>query len=317
MVRRVTPEDVARHAEMLGNRVRKNHRKLAKAFEREGVGAFRLYDWDIPEVRAVVDWVEGHLVVAEYVRTQTEHLEDYPGTLARAAGAALGVPEENLHVRERRTRPDRGERYGRLGRGGAVVEVRERALRFWVNLDDYLDIGLYGDHRDTRRMVGEMSAGKAVLNLFGYTGTFTCWAAHGGARSTVTVDASRRYVDWARDNLELNDLADPRHELVASDVAAFLDRERRAFDLVIVDPPSFSTRYGRRDLDVVRDHPELLRRVRQRVAEGGTVLFSTNHQRFEPRLEGLPYASVEEITERTVPRDYRNRTIHRAFLLRA
>jgi 23S rRNA G2069 N7-methylase RlmK/C1962 C5-methylase RlmI len=313
----VTPDDVARHAEMFANRVRKNHRKLAKGFERENVGAFRLYDWDIPEVRAVADWVEGHLVVAEYVRAQTAHLEDYAGALARAAGEALGVPEAHLHVRERRTRPDRGARYGRLGRGGTVLEVRERALRFWVNLDDYLDIGLFADHRDTRRMVGERSADAAVLNLFGYTGSFTCWAAHGGARATVTVDASRRYADWARDNLALNRLEDPRHEIVAADVASFLERERRAFDLVVVDPPSFSTRYGRRDFDVVRDHPALLARVRERVAPGGTVLFSTNHQRFEPRLEGLPYAAVEEITARTVPRDYRNRTIHRAFLLRA
>jgi 23S rRNA G2069 N7-methylase RlmK/C1962 C5-methylase RlmI len=316
----VTPEEVARHAELLANRVKKNHRKLHKAFERERVGAYRLYDWDIPEVRAVVDWVEGHLVVAEYERTQTADVEDYVGALARAAGVALGVPEAKLHTKQRRTQPKEGPRYPRLGEGGPRLKVRERQLTFWVNLDDYLDTGLFADHRDTRRMVGQRSRGKRVLNLFGYTGTFTCWAAHGEAEHTVTVDSSERYIAWAKDNLELNELWDPRrHELVVSDVEHYLARAAREdlrFDIIIVDPPSTSTRYGARDFDVLRDHPALLAALRHRVADGGWVLFSTNHQRFEPRLEGLPYASVEEITERTVPRDYRNRTIHRAFELR-
>lgn len=322
----MTPEDVERHGQMLANRVKKNHRKLAKAFERERVGAYRLYDWDIPEVRAVVDWVEGHLVVAEYERTQTADVVDYVGALARAAGEALGVPEAHLHKKQRRTQPKAGPRYPRLGESGQRLKVRERELTFWVNLDDYLDTGLFPDHRDTRRMVGERSADKRVLNLFGYTGTFTCWAAHGGvgqkgAARTVTVDSSERYIEWARDNLELNELWDPsRHELVVSDVEHYLARAAREdlrFDLIIVDPPSTSTRFGSRDFDVLRDHPALLTALRHRVADGGWVLFSTNHQRFEPHLEGLPYASVEEITERTVPRDYRNRTIHRAFELRA
>lgn len=321
----MTPDEVARHAELLANRVKKNHRKLYKAFERERVGAFRLYDWDIPEVRAVVDWVEGHLVVAEYERTQTADVEDYVGVLARAAGAALGVPEANLHEKQRRTQPKLGPRYPRLGEGGQRLKVRERELTFWVNLDDYLDIGLFADHRDTRRMIGARSEGKRVLNLFGYTGTFTCWAAygsadHGGAEHTVTVDSAESYIAWAKDNLELNDLWDPRrHELVVGDVEHYLARAAREdlrFDIVIVDPPSTSTRFGTRDFDVLRDHPALLTALRHRVADGGFVLFSTNHQRFEPHLEGLPYASVEEITERTVPRDYRNRTIHRAFELR-
>jgi len=309
---------VDKHAELLANRVRKNHRKLRKAFEREGVGAYRLYDWDIPEVRAVVDRYEDHLVVGEYTRQQTEDVPDYPERLAAAVGDALGVPAEHLHTRRRRTRPERGDRYARRGREGARIEVRERALRFWVRLDDYLDTGLFNDHRDTRRMVGEWSDGARVLNLFGYTGTFTCWAAHGGAARTVTVDASGPYLKWARDNLQLNGLDDRRHETVAADVAEWLAAaEPASFDLAIVDPPSFSTRYGARDFDVLRDHPELLAQVRRLIAPGGRVLFSTNHQRFEPRLDAAPYETVEDITERTVPRDYRNRTIHRAWLLHA
>ena len=314
--RQVDPETIARHAEMLANRVRKNHRKLRKAFEREGIGAYRLYDRDIPEVRAVVDRYEDHLVVGEFAREQTADAPDYVEQLARAAGEALGLPEKNLHVRRRQTRPKTGSRYNRRGEGGARIEVRERGLRFWVNLDDYLDTGLFSDHRETRRMFGELSSGARVLNLFAYTGTFTCWAAYGGARRTVSVDASSSYLDRARDNLELNSLAGPAHELVASDVHRYLaSAPAESFDLAIVDPPSFSTRYGEGDFDVLRDHPDLLRSVARLVVSGGRVIFSTNRWGFEPRLEGLPFSGVTEITAQTVPRDYRNREVHRAFTL--
>ncbi|MEQ8456793.1 MAG: class I SAM-dependent methyltransferase [Sandaracinaceae bacterium] len=317
--RRVDPEAVARHAQMFANRVKKNHRKLAKAFEREGVGAFRLYDWDIPEVRAVCDWYEGHLVVAEYERTQTEGVDDYAGSLGRAAAEALSLPDDRVHAKQRRTRPSEGARYRRLGDGGRLMQVRERDLRFWVNLDDFVDTGLFADHRDTRRWFGAQSAGKRVLNLFSYTGTFTCWAAHGGASETISVDRSERYTAWAEDNLALNGLEGPAHRFVATDVHDWLAEASRLdlrFDLILVDPPSFSTVFGRGDFDIQRDHPTLLTTLRRRLSEGGTLLFSTNHQRFEPRLEGLPFSEIEEITERTVPVDYRNRAVHRAFLLR-
>ena len=312
----MNPDTIARHAEMLANRVRKNSRRLRKAFERENIGVYRLYDRDIPEVRAVVDRYEDHLVVGEYARTQTADAPEYVEALAAAAGEALGVDPSKLHVKRRRTRPKTGARYHRLAKLDEGLEVRERGLRFWVNLDDYLDTGLFADHRDTRQLVGGWSEGKSVLNLFGYTGAFTCWAVHGGARRTVTVDASGRYLAWARDNLELNGLLAEGHDLIARDVARYLEQAEETFDIVVVDPPSFSSSYGRGDFDVLRDHPALLRSVARHLKPGGRVLFSTNHQRFEARFEGLPFVEIEEITERTVPRDYRNRTVHRAFSLR-
>lgn len=315
---RMDAATIDRHAEMLANRVRKNDKKLRRGFERESVDVYRLYDRDIPEVRAVVDRYADHLVLAVYERTQTADAPHYGDALARAAGEALAIPAAHLHVKKRRTRPKAGARYERLEERETRIEVRERALRFLVNLDDYVDTGLFGDHRETRRMIGEQSGGLRVLNLFGYTGTFTCWAAHGGAARTVTVEANPRYVAWTRDNLELNGLDDPKHELVTGDVGPFIDGAAAAsFDLVIVDPPSFSTRFGAGDFDVQRDHRALLTRVARVVAPGGRALFSTNHQRFEPWIEGLPFARVEEITERTVPVDYRNRTVHRAFWLEA
>lgn len=307
--------DVARHAALLANRVRKNQRRLRKRFRREGVEVYRLYDRDVPEVRVALDRYGEHLVLAVYAREQTDAIEGYAEALGAAVAEALDVPIERVHLRRRQTRPDAGARYERLAATGERFVVREGPLSFWVNLDDYLDAGLFGDHRDTRRWLGEQSAGQRVLNLFGYTGAFTCWAAHGGAVETVTVDASGRYLDWARDNLALNRLDGPQHRMERADVAAFLAGPPRPFDRIVCDPPSFSTRYGDGGLDVLRDQRRLVASLRPWLADDGWALFSTNHQRFEPDLDGLGF-TVEELTW-TVPEDYRNRSVHRAFLLRA
>ena len=312
-----TPEQVARQAEMLANRVRKRFVHLKKRFDRERIEAFRLYDWDIPEVRAVVDWYAGHLVVAEYERTQTG-----PGWLeqmAAAVASALKVPDTHVHLKRRTTGTARGPQYGRGRAPGPPLIVHERDLAFLVDLDGPLDTGLFCDHRETRRLVRERAHGAVFLNLFCYTGAFTCAAAAGGASETVSVDRSATHLRRVRENLALNGLDGPRHHLVRADVERFLDpghsRDRR-YTLAVVDPPSFSrSRDLRRAFDVTRDHPALLARVLDRMAPGGTVIFSTNHRRFEPRFDGLRVASFEEITARTIPEDYAARPVHRAFLL--
>jgi 23S rRNA G2069 N7-methylase RlmK/C1962 C5-methylase RlmI len=309
--------ETAQQAGMLANRVRKAFKKLQPAFERRSIGAFRLYDWDIPEVRAAVDWYEGHLVVAEYARQQTAAVSGWLDAMGAACADALGVPRGKVHLKQRRTRPAEGPRYQKaVASAGGRLAVREGPLRFWVDLDAHIDTGLFPDHRDTRARVRSESAGKAVLNLFGYTGSFTCAAAAGGARATTTVDTSRTYLGWAGDNLELNGLRDARHGLVRADAREWLvdaARERRRFELAVLDPPSFSTREGTAALDVQRDHPELVSRTLRLLEPGGVLYFSTNHQRFEPRLAGVGAASVREITAETVPIDYRNRQIHRSF----
>ena len=194
--------------------------------------------------------------------------------------------------------------------------MREHPLRFLVNLDDYLDTGLFPDHRETRARVRADSAGGSFLNLFGYTGTFTCAAAAGGARRTVTVDASPAYLRWAEDNLRLNGLGGD-HVFAAADARRFLAEARarpERFSLCVVDPPSFSTREDAPAFDVQRDHPALLTSALEVLEPGGILYFSTNHQRFVPRLSGLPARESKEITEETAPRDYR-RTPHRSFRL--
>jgi 23S rRNA (cytosine1962-C5)-methyltransferase len=308
--------EITRQADMLANRVKKNFKTLYKRFEQRQIGAFRLYDRDIPEIRVVIDWYEGHLVVGEYARTQTDALPGWLDALASAVAVALAVAPERVHVKRRQTRPSGGaQRYAKLGQSERRFEVREGDLRFLVNLDDYLDTGLFPDHRETRQRVRAESSGKAMLNLFGYTGTFTCHAAAGGAASTTTVDASSRYLAWAKDNLELNRLGGTKQELVRDDVAAWLARMARGsrrWQVVVLDPPSFSDKGE--GLDVQRDHRGLVEATLPLVAPGGLLYFSTNHQRFEPRLDGLAGVSeCVEITEDTVPVDYRNRQVHRCW----
>jgi 23S rRNA (cytosine1962-C5)-methyltransferase len=303
-----------RQAEMLANRARKNFRRLHPIFERRGVGAFRVYDWDIPEIRAAIDWYEGHLVVSGYERRQTDEQPGWLEALGKAAADALGVAAERVHLKRRRTRPAQGERYARLGHDSVRVEVREAGLRFLANLSDYVDTGLFPDHRETRARVRAESSGASFLNLFGYTGSFTCAAAAGGARESVTVDASSSYLGWAHENLDLNGLGSARHELVRSDARSFLRETRRRFTLCILDPPSFSTRASSAPLDVQRDHPALVRDALSVVEPGGVLYFSTNHQRFDPRLDGVSAREVREITRETAPIDYR-RTPHRCFRL--
>lgn len=305
---------------MLAGRVKKTFRQLHPGFEQAGIGAFRLYDRDIPEVRAVIDWYEGHLVVGEYQRRQTEAAGDWLYVVAVGAAKALGVPEAFLHLKRRRTRPRSGTRYERREEGGGgpgPLKVRERGLRFRVNLDDYLDTGLFLDHREIRKTIQRASEGRSVLNLFAYTGTLSAAALAGRAKHVTSVDVSRPYLHWAQVNLRDNGLPLERHEPARAEAFAFLGesaRHGRRWDLVVVDPPSYSTAGGPegRGLDLLRDHLALLRSSLAVLAPGGTLWFSTNHQRFEPALEGLD-ASVEETTSWTVPRDYRNRRVHRSF----
>ena len=314
----VSPEKTRHHAEIFSNRVRNRFDHLSRRFRRQGIDCFRLYDWDIPEVRAVVDWYAGHIVMAEYERLQTG--PQWLPQMAKAVAEALNLPADLVHLKRRRTNTRKGPRYRKMDSQGKRFEVRERDLRFWVNPSDYLDTGLFSDHRDTRVIVRQLAKGKDFLNLYGYTGAFTCAAAAGGAKATVTVDRSSNYLDWAQDNLELNGLWGPRHTLARSDVVKYLEKayhENRRFTLAFVDPPSFFRDRSRGiAFDINRDHPELIHKVFKVMAKGATVIFSTNHQRFDPRLKDLPVKDLTELTPKTIPEDYRNRRIHRCWQMR-
>lgn len=302
---------------MLANRVRKRFKHVRRHFARQGIEVFRLYDWEIPEIRAVVDWYAGHLVIGEYTRAQST--PEWLPIMGAAVAEALEVTADNVHLKERRAGKQNGRRYERIDHTNRKIVINERDRQFYVNPWDYVDTGLFSDHRNTRRMVGEMAAGKDFLNLYCYTGSFTCYAAKGGARSTVSVDRSQTAIDWARENMALNGIPAEGNELLQMPTFLFLHKARLDklnFDLAVVDPPSYSTdRTGKPDFDLARDHPDLLTRVVAIMRKGGTIFFSTNHQGFEPHMAGLKVGGIEEITDQTIPEDYVNKRkrIHRCW----
>jgi 23S rRNA (cytosine1962-C5)-methyltransferase len=319
-MRMLDPETAAkfqRQGVMLANRVKKRFKSLRGRFAKQNIDVFRLYDWDIPEIRAVVDWYAGHVVVAEYMRRQS--VPEWLPMMGEAVAKGLDVPLEKVHLKERHAGKQNGKRYERINYTDEKIIVSERDLKFYVNPYDFVDTGLFSDHRNTRQMVREMAEGKDFLNLFCYTATFSCYAAKGGARTTLSVDRSQTAIRWARQNMELNGIPGDRNTLVQADISDFVQnakRKGRSFDLAVVDPPSYSTTRVRKDeFDISRDHPELLAAVVEIMRNGATILFSTNHQSFQPRMEHLKITQVKEITALTIPEDHVNKrkTIHRCW----
>ncbi|MFW5745255.1 MAG: class I SAM-dependent methyltransferase [Spirochaetota bacterium] len=311
--------------EMFVNRLKKRSRHLHKWARRNGISCYRIYDRDIPEVPLVVDLYEDYLHIAEYHAPHKElpgPPEVYAERMRDAARRALGIREDRAFYKTRR-KTGRGEQYEKLDAAGVTAVVHEGGLAFRVNFSDYLDTGLFLDHRITRAMVREIAAEMResgpvrMLNLFAYTGSFTVYAAAGGAMTTVSVDLSNTYSAWARDNLELNGFTSGGHRIETSDVFAFLgaERDRRAsYDLIVIDPPTFSnSKKMDRILDVQRDHGELLGACADLLSAHGVVVFSTNKRRF--RLTDPPSSlAVEDITAQTIPEDFRNKRIHQCFL---
>lgn len=304
-------------AEMLANRAKKTHKHLRKRFEKQGIEVFRIYDWDIPDIRAVVDWYAGHLVVGEYTRTQST--PEWLPMMGEAVAKALDVPMEKVHLKERKAGKQGGKRYERIDHTDTKIVMGERDLKFYVNPCDYVDTGLFSDHRNTRAMVREMAQGKDFLNLYCYTGAFTCYAAKGGAATTTSVDRSETAVTWARENLALNGIPPETNRVIQMHTPDFLEkakRQGRTYDLAVVDPPSYSTTATTGEtFDVAKDHPRLLAAVVAVMRPASTLFFSTNHQNFTEKMQRLSVSSIEEITHKTIPEDYvsKRKTIHRCW----
>lgn len=304
-------------AEMLANRVSKKFKHLKKSFARQNIEVFRLYDWDIPEIRVAVDWYAGHLVIAEYTRKQT--IDGWLEIIGGIVADKLDVPFENVHFKERRMGQNDGKRYERIDYTNKKIIMSERDLDFYVNPYDYVDTGLFSDHRDTRQIVRNMAFEKDFLNLYCYTGSFSCYAAKGGAKSTTSVDRSQTAINWLKENMALNKIPEKGNKLIARPVDEFLKKaksENRTFDLAVVDPPSFSTsRDSSSEFDISIEHPFLLKQVIELMRKNATIFFSTNHQNFHPRLEHLNVSEIKEITTKTIPVDYVNKRkkIHRCW----
>ena len=307
---------------MFENRLRKNARHFRKWAKARGLTAFRVYDRDVPEYSYAVDLYGDRAHVVEYPRRRAVKaggLEEQRAEVLAAVTAVLEVPPEHLHVKTHLPQPWGRSQYGRVGQGTERFVVEEQGLKFWVNLGDYLDTGLFMDHRLTRARVREEAKGKSFLNLFCYTGAFTVYAAAGGASRTLSVDLSNTYLDWAEENLALNGLADPRHVLLRADALAWVLAESKApqerFDLVVCDPPSFSTsKKMQGTFNVQRDHVRMLEALRELLNPGGVLYFSTNFLGFELKDSAVrEYEGVEELTPDSLPEDFRRKEIHRCW----
>jgi len=301
----------------------KNVRHLRR-YPSRGVTCYRVYERDCPDVPLIIDVYEGAAHVAEYEREHSRSAAQQADWWDRMRGIiaeSLQIPREKVYAKEKRRQRDLTQHEKVDTRRDEAI-VHEGGLKFIVNLSDYIDTGLFLDHRLTRAMVREESRGARMLNLFCYTGSFSVYAAAGGAASTTSVDLSNTYLEWAKRNLELNGLWGQRHRLVKSDVMEFLQRHPRGehYDLAVVDPPTFSnSSMTEEDWQVAARHGELLLALRPLMRSGGVVYFSTNYRRFKLDEAGLAAAgfAAREISRRTVPPEYRNTRIHRCWRLTA
>lgn len=311
-------------AQMFANRLLKNRRHLRAWLAREDIHAWRLYDADLPEYALAVDVYEGErrwVHVQEYRAPASVDAEKAHRRLREALGVILEVleiPREQLFFKMRQPQKGRSQ-YEKLAEKREFHEVREGGLRFLVNFEDYLDTGLFLDHRPVRALIRRLAAGRRFLNLFAYTGTASVYAAAGGAASTVTVDMSNTYLEWARNNMALNGYTGAAHEFVQADCLDWLERAGpwQRYDLIFLDPPSFSTSKRMQDtLDIQRDHIALIGAGARRLAAGGTLIFSTNLRRFrldETALAELGLAA-EDLSRATRPKDFeRDARIHQCW----
>jgi 23S rRNA (cytosine1962-C5)-methyltransferase len=303
--------------EPFANRLAKMHKHFGKWARRQGITCYRVYDNDIPGTPLAIDIYENIVHVAEYARDHgmepNEHAAWLDGCL-KIVSEILVVSPELIYLKYRQ-RQKGMRQYERFSRVGAEYLVRENGLRFLIKPADYLDVGLFLDHRNTRQIVREEAKGKRDLNLFAYTGSFTVYAAAGGANETLTVDMSNTYLEWADRNLSLNGFSKPNHRLLQADVLAWLEQPpREQFDLIVLDPPTFSnSKRMNGTLDIQRDHAMLLNRVLRLCAPGGTVYFSTNYRRFKLWKEEIRASEIKDISKQTVPEDFRNKKIHQCF----
>ncbi|MBG5881569.1 MULTISPECIES: bifunctional 23S rRNA (guanine(2069)-N(7))-methyltransferase RlmK/23S rRNA (guanine(2445)-N(2))-methyltransferase RlmL [Providencia] len=314
-------ETIAEISPDFANRLRKNQKKLTKWAKQQGVDCYRLYDADLPEYNVAVDIYGDKVVIQEYAPPKTVDERKARQRLFDVITATMNVLEltSNQLVLKTRQRQKGKQQYEKLAQKDDFFLVNEYNAKLLVNLTDYLDTGLFLDHRIARRMLGEMSRGKDFLNLFCYTGTATVHAGLGGAKSTTSVDMSRTYLEWAEKNLQANQLTGRQHRLMQADCLNWLANTDEQFDLIFIDPPTFSNS-KRMDgtFDVQRDHVQLITHLKRMLRRGGTVMFSNNKRGFKMDLEALTELGLkaQEITAKTLSEDFaRNRQIHNCWLI--
>jgi 23S rRNA (cytosine1962-C5)-methyltransferase len=295
---------------MFQNRLQKVYKHKCKQAKRLSISCWRVYDHDLPEFPFCIELYNDKVYLAEYLRrhgmTDEEH-EQWLEDCIKVVCEILNVENQNVYIKQRKRMHHRSQQYEKLDAVQEFFVVDENGLKFKVNLTDYLDTGLFLDHRSTREMVKAECKDKNVLNLFAYTGSFSVYAAAGKANNITTVDLSKTYLAWAEENFLLNDFKDnQKFQFIHADVKQYLKTlHPESFDIVIMDPPTFSNSKRMKDiLDIQRDHAELINDVLYALTKNGVLYFSTNYTKFEMDVTNIKATTIKDITKTTTPFDF-------------
>jgi 23S rRNA G2069 N7-methylase RlmK/C1962 C5-methylase RlmI len=304
----------------LKNRIRKNYRHIRKWAKRTVTNCFRIYDRDIKECPLAIDFYDGRFCIYffSYDIGRYEPLPDLKEATENALISIFEVTPEKLYWKTRVKRA-KIEQYEKLDEQKEFFTVSEYGVKFKVNLNDYLDTGLFLDHRETRQKVASLSKGKKLLNLFAYTCSFSVHAAVHGASYTQSIDLSNTYTDWGADNFRLNSLSPKTNEIFRADCVKILNdliHSNSEFDLILIDPPTIS-RSKKMDglFDIQVDYVDLITKALKILSKDGVIFFSTNSRKFKFDESLLPPCSIRDISEKTIPLDFRNKKIHSCWTI--
>jgi 23S rRNA (cytosine1962-C5)-methyltransferase len=315
----ILSEKYQQELEMFANRLVKMYKHFSKWARKQGLNCFRIYDRDLPRFPFCIESYAEYLIVYEYKKdvqfkgvTHDQFLTDSLNSIEKS----LQVPLSKIYYKVRE-KQSKGNQYNQISRETKRIEVTENSLKFWVNLSDYLDSGLFLDHRITRSMVKEKSYDKRVLNLFSYTGSFSVYAASGGASMVTTVDLSEPYLSIAKENFRLNHFYSDAYHFICTDVMQYIQTILpNSYDLIILDPPTFSrSKKMTRDFDIRRDHPELINTLIRKLSPKGELIFSTNSRGFVIRADQISGCTIKDITKQTIPKDFRDTEVHTCYLI--
>lgn len=306
---------------MFENRLRKMYKHYSKLARRQDIACYRFYDHDLPEFPFAIEWYNGVGYAAEYKRRHGMEDKEHEAWLLdckKLISLVLEVNEEDIYIKTRQRKEGRQGQYQKIAEQKVERIVPEAGLSFIINLTDYLDTGLFLDHRITRSMVRDDARGKNVLNLFCYTGSFSAYAASGGAENITSIDLSKTYLNWAKRNMQYNKLYDDKkHHFIHADVMEWLHEAPSDFyDLVICDPPTFSNSKRMDDIfDIQRDHVSLLKKVLKATNDNARIYFSNNYRDFILDREKIPALTVKDITSVTTPFDFQGRLHRKCYLI--
>lgn len=307
---------IEKHSVYFFNNLKRKKELIGKKARKLGVSCYRLYDKDIPELPFIIDVYEKYLHVSIVPKKENEDDDEWILGMIKIIAQATGVDFDNIFFKKRKIQK-RGDQYQKLeNKSSFITTVFENELKFEINLTDYIDTGLFFDHRNSRQFISESCLGKDVLNLFCYTGSFSVYALSGGANSVVSVDLNQNYLNWAKRNVRLNGVMFDNSEFVKDDCIGYVQNTRKLFDIIILDPPTFSTsKKMKGTLDVKRDHPYIINDCLDILKKGGFILFSNNLKDFRLEKSRINSRFIKDVTEKNLPFDFEKKRPHRAYII--